>query len=306
VVSAARGRGVVDFGMRRMHGTDAALAGARAFYLAGVDATSNVLAGRRHGIPVAGTMAHSFVQAFADEGEAFRVFARSFPRSILLVDTYDTLAGVHRVIELVRRGAEVRGVRLDSGDLGALAREVRGLLDAADLPELEIFASGELDEEAVRDLVDAGAPIDAFGVGTRMGVSSDAPYLDMAYKLSGYAGEGRIKLSPHKGNLPGAKQIHRLERGGRACGDVLALRGEAQAGRPLLVPVMRGGRRLPAGEVSLAEARERAQQELARLPEACLGLEPAEPPYPVELSPALAERTRSLRKELAERAARGS
>jgi nicotinate phosphoribosyltransferase len=300
VVSAAHGRTVVDFALRRMHGTDAGLAGARAFHLAGVDATSNVLAGRRYGIPLAGTMAHSFVQAFDDEREAFRAFLKSFPRSTLLVDTYDTLEGVRRAIELVREhggGLDVRAIRLDSGDLGALAREARGLLDEAGLAGIEIFASGNLDEHAIASLVAQGAPIDGFGVGTRMGVSADAPYLDMAYKLSSYSGRGRIKLSPQKSNLPGPKQIFRTERGGRATGDVLALRREDMPGRPLLVPVMRGGRRTEAGADTLAEARQRARDELARLPEPCSSLEAMATPYRVDLSPALAAETARLRNE---------
>jgi nicotinate phosphoribosyltransferase len=301
VVRAAQGRTVVDFGMRRMHGTDAGLKGARAFHLAGVDATSNVLAGKVYGVPVAGTMAHSLVQAFDDERDAFQAFAKSFPGSILLVDTYDTLEGVRRVIELVRaQGSpfDVRGIRLDSGDLGALAREARTLLDAAGLARFEIFASGNLDEHAIASLVAQGAPIDGFGVGSRMGVSEDAPYLDMAYKLSSYAGLGRIKLSPQKSNLPGPKQVFRTQRGGRATGDVLAARGESVEGRPLLVPVMRAGERTEASAVSLLEARQRARDELSHLPEACLRLEAMETPYPVELSPALAAETERLWNEL--------
>jgi nicotinate phosphoribosyltransferase len=301
VVHAAQGRTVVDFGMRRMHGTDAGLKGARAFHVAGVDATSNVLAGSLYGVPVAGTMAHSFVQAFDDEREAFRAFARTFRDSIVLVDTYDTLEGVRRVIELMREpGSDfaVRGIRLDSGDLAKLALEARRLLDAAGLARVEIFASGGLDEHSIAGLVSEGAPIDGFGVGSRMGVSADAPYLDMAYKLSSHAGRGRIKLSPKKSNLPGAKQVFRTARGDRAAGDVLAARGEVVEGRPLLVPVMRAGRRCEAGEAGLAEARRRAREELEHLPAACRRLEPMEAPYPVELSAALATETERLRQEL--------
>jgi nicotinate phosphoribosyltransferase len=241
------------------------------------------------------------VQAFDDEREAFRAFAKSFPGSILLVDTYDTLEGVRRAIELVREQGsafDVRGIRLDSGDLGALAREARARLDAAGLARVEIFASGNLDEHAIANLVAQGAPIDGFGVGTRMGVSEDAPYLDMAYKLSGYAGRGRIKLSPQKSNLPGPKQVFRTLLGGRAAGDVLAARGEAVEGRPLLVPVMRTGRRTEAGAVGLGEARQRAREDLGQLPEACLRLEAMETSYPVELSPALAAETERLWNEL--------
>jgi nicotinate phosphoribosyltransferase len=301
VMRAAGGRTVVDFAMRRMHGIDAGVEGARAFHLAGVDATSNLLAGKRYGIPVAGTMAHSFVQAFDTESEAFRAFLDSFPAAIVLVDTYDTLEGVRHAIERVRElgdPSRVRGVRLDSGDLGELARQSRGLLDAAGLAHVEIFASGGLDERSIAKLVAGGAPIDGFGVGTRMGVSEDAPCLDMAYKLSGYAGRGRIKLSPDKANLPGPKQVYRSLRGGRAAGDVLAARGERVDGRPLLVPVMRAGRRTAAGEDSLADARRRAREEQALLPDACLDLDPMPAPYPVELSPALAAETERLRRAL--------
>jgi nicotinate phosphoribosyltransferase len=209
VVEAARGRAVIDFGLRRMHGTDAAMKGARAYWVAGLAATSNVLAGRVYGVPIAGTMAHSFVQAHEDELTAFRAFARLYPDTVLLVDTYDTLLGIDRVIELARELGDafrVRAVRLDSGDLAALAVEARRRLDAAGLHRVEVFASGGLDEHRIAELVARGAPIDGFGVGTRMGVSEDAPALDMAYKLTAYAGEGRLKLSPGKRILPGGSR----------------------------------------------------------------------------------------------------
>jgi nicotinate phosphoribosyltransferase len=290
VVHAAAGRTVVDFGMRRMHGTDAALKAARAFHVAGVDATSDVLAGAVYGLPVAGTMGHSFVQAFDHELDAFRAFARLYPATILLVDTYDTLEGVRRVAELARELGDdfrVRGVRLDSGDLAALARGARDILDAAGLRQVEIFASGGLDEHAIARLVAQGAPITGFGVGTSMGVSSDAPALDIAYKLTAYAGKGRVKLSPGKRILPGQKQVFRVEEGGRAVRDVIARWGEDLPGRPLLRQVMRGGRRLHAEPGGPGEARARAREEIARLPDAVRGLEPATPPYPVALSPRL-------------------
>ncbi|HEX6940979.1 MAG TPA: nicotinate phosphoribosyltransferase [Longimicrobiales bacterium] len=291
IVHAAAGRRVVDFGMRRMHGTDAALKAARAFHVAGVDATSNVLAGQVYGIPVAGTMAHSFIQAFEDELDAFRAFVRVFPRTILLVDTYDTLGGVRRVAALARELGErfrVTGVRLDSGDLAALAFGARGILDEAGLGEVEIFASGGLDEDEIARIVATGAPITGFGVGTQMGVSADAPALDMAYKLTAYAGRGRTKLSPGKRILPGRKQVFRLEEGGRAVGDVIARHDEALPGRPLLVKVMERGRRLPAGRATLDAARARAADEIARLPDHVRALEPADPPYPVRISERLA------------------
>lgn len=299
VVAAARGRSVVDFGLRRMHGADAGIKGARAFYVGGIDSTSNVLAGRLYGIPLAGTMAHSYVQAHRDELDSFRQFSRSFPQSTLLVDTYDTLEGVRRVIRLARElGAafRVRAVRLDSGDLGALARESRRLLDEGGLQSVEIFASGSLDEHEIRRLVEAGAPITGFGVGSRMGVSEDAPYLDMAYKLSAYAGEGRIKLSANKSNLPLRKQVYRDVES-----DIIALHDEVIPGRPLMVPVMRGGVRLPAGQASLLEARERARSGLAQLPERCRRLEPADPPYRVDLSAGLERETERLRRTLSGR-----
>ncbi len=287
VVHAAAGRPVVDFGMRRYHGTDAALKAARAFHVAGVASTSNVLAGAVYGVPVAGTMAHSFVQAFDHEIDAFRAFARTYPETTLLVDTYDTLDGVRRVVELARELGDdfrVSAVRLDSGDLAALAFGAREILDAAGLQRVEIFASGGLDEYEIARIVAAGAPVDAFGVGTRMGVPPDAPALDIAYKLTEYDGRGRIKLSPGKPLLPGRKQVYRLEEGGRAVGDVVARHDEALPGRPLLVQVMASGRRLPAGRATLDEARARAAAELARLPDRVRAIEPADPPYPVRVS----------------------
>lgn len=301
VVSAAAGRAVTDFGARRMHGTDAGIKGARAFYVGGIDSTSNVLAGRMYGIPVTGTMAHSYVQAFPDELEAFRAFVGSFPESTLLVDTYDTLEGVRNVVRLARELGprfRVRAIRLDSGDLGSLAREARHLLDGEGLTSVGIFASGSLDEHAIRNLVEEGAPITGFGVGSRMGVSDDSPSLDMAYKLCAYAGQGRIKLSPEKSNLPGLKQVYRHSNGGKAVGDVLGLYGEELSGRPLLVQVMRGGVRLPAGRATLREARDRARSEIAILPDWIRRLEPAQPPYRVDLSPGLERETDRVRRML--------
>lgn len=289
-VAAAAGRPVVDFGARRMHGLDAAVMAARAFHIAGVAATSNVLAGRRFGLPLSGTMAHSYVQAHDSETEAFRAFARLYPDGVLLVDSYDTLEGVRRVIALARELGEafrIRAVRLDSGDLGALARAARALLDAAGLQRVEIFASGGLDETRIAALLAAGAPIDGFGVGTAMGVSEDAPGLDIAYKLCDYAGRGRLKLSPGKPILPGRKQVFRRERDGEAEGDTIARAGERLPGRPLLRPVMRDGRRLAEGRESLEAMRARARAGIAALPARLRALEPAEPAYPVAVSPAL-------------------
>jgi nicotinate phosphoribosyltransferase len=297
VVEAARGRPVIDFGFRRMHGIDASLSAARAFHIAGVAATSNVAAGQAYGLQVSGTMAHSYVQAHDDEGEAFQAFARLYPDTVLLVDTYDTLAGVEQIVELAGKlGPDFRvgAIRLDSGDLGELSRGARELLDRAGLEQVSIFASGSLDETVIARLVAQGAPIDSFGVGTKMGVSEDAPSLDMAYKLVEYAGRARVKLSPGKVLLPGRKQVFRIEDDGVAQNDVLAGRDESPCGRPLLELVMTRGERLPAGRVSLDEARARAKTEVERLPPALRALEAADPPYRVEVSPALRRQAQDL------------
>ncbi|MFP3940649.1 MAG: nicotinate phosphoribosyltransferase [Thermoanaerobaculia bacterium] len=303
LVQAARGRAVVDFGLRRMHGTDAAMKGARAYHVAGLAATSNVLAGQVYGVPITGTMAHSYVQAHDDELDAFRAFAELYPETVLLVDTYDTLEGVRRVVELARELGEdfrVQAVRLDSGDLAELAFRSREILDEAGLEDVQILASGGLDEDAIAGLVERDAPIAGFGVGTKMGVSEDAPALDMAYKLTAYAGKGRLKLAPGKKILPGRKQVFRQEEDGRAVRDVIARHDEDLPGRPLLEQVLARGERLPAGRVSLEEARARAADELGRLPERLLGMDPADPPYPVAVSPGLEERQERVVERLEE------
>jgi nicotinate phosphoribosyltransferase len=290
VVAAARGRTVVDFGLRRMHGADAGLKAARAFHIAGVTATSNVLAGQVYGIPVAGTMAHSYVQAHESELDAFRRFSELYPDTILLVDTYDTLSGIENVIRLSRElgsAFRVRGIRLDSGDLGSLARASRALLDEAGLPQVTIFASGGLDEREIARLVKEAPEIDGFGVGTKMGVSEDAPALDMAYKATAYAGQGRLKLSPGKKILPGRKQIFRIEENGEAVRDVLGLYDEALPGRPLIRKVMEKGKRLPAHVTNLDAIRETAAREVALLPAPLRSVSEGVPPYPVEVSAAL-------------------
>jgi len=301
VVAAARGRKVVDFAMRRMHGTDAALKGARAFYIAGVDATSNVLAGQLYGIPVSGTMAHSYVQAHEGELESFRTFARLYPETILLVDTYDPLEGVRKVVQLARElGGDfaVRGIRLDSGDLGALAVQAREILDAAGLGAVEIFASGLLDEYEIARLIEREAPITGFGVGTRMGVADEAPSSDLVYKLTEYAGVGRRKLSPDKATLPGRKQVFRIESGGAAKSDVVAGWDESLPGRPLLRLVMKDGKRIVTPPEALEELRARAAEEIAKLPARLRALEVAEPPYRVEFSEALRAQAERLRTRL--------
>jgi nicotinate phosphoribosyltransferase len=309
VVTAAAGRRVVDFGLRRMHGADAAVHAARAFHVAGVAATSNVLAARTWGIPAAGTMAHSWIEAHDDELAAFRDFARSFPDTTLLVDTYDTAEGARRVVRLARElGDEFRiaAVRLDSGDLAGLAHAVRRILDEAGLHSVRIFASSSLDEWAIAELLRAGAPIDGFGVGTKMGTSEDAPSLDMVYKLAAYDGCGRVKLSPGKATWPGRKQVFRAERDGEMAGDVVGRADEAIPGRALLEPVMRGGRRLPAARRTLAEARLLAARGMAALPARLRALEPAAPPYPVTPSHALEADRLALRAALEKRASGGA
>ena len=300
-VAAARGRTVVDFAARRIQGIETAVKAARAFYIAGVDATSNVLAGRKYGIPLAGTMAHSFVQAFEAEYDAFNAFVRVWPQTVLLVDTYDTLKGVDTVIRLAEalgQDFRVSAIRLDSGDLGSLAKQARRKLDAAGLERVKIFASGGLGAEGIDELLEQGAPIDGFGVGTAMGVSADAPALDIAYKLMEYSGKGRSKLSKGKATLPGAKQVFRIEEGGRALRDMIGRAGEVLPGRPLLEPVMRQGRRLSAAP-ALPEIRAYAQGEIAKLPEAVRALGPAEPPYPVTMSSELERYIAEVRGALA-------
>ncbi|MFO7986187.1 MAG: nicotinate phosphoribosyltransferase [Desulfatiglandaceae bacterium] len=301
VITAARGRPVIDFGARRMHGVDAALKAARAFYISGVAATSNVLAGRRFGIPVSGTMAHSYIQAHKNESAAFRAFSRLYPETVLLVDTYDTLEGIRRVIDLAEtlgRDFKVSAVRLDSGDLLSLSKQARQLLDDAGLGEVGIFASGGLDEDKISELLSSGAPIDGFGIGTSMGVSKDVPDLDIAYKLCEYAGKGRLKLSTGKPILPGRKQVFRVAENDRDVRDVIARADEDSAGRPLLVPAMHNGKRI-TGTMDLDAARQHAHEQIARLPDSIRAVTPAWQPYPVAVSRALSDYQKALAKELA-------
>ncbi|HEU5169435.1 MAG TPA: nicotinate phosphoribosyltransferase [Gemmatimonadales bacterium] len=300
LVTAAAGREVVDFGLRRMHGADAGIKGARAFHIAGLAGTSNVLAGTLYGIPVRGTMAHSYVQAHATELDAFRSFVRHWPEAALLVDTYDTLQGVEHVIALARELGDdfrVRAIRIDSGDLEALAVAARERLDAAGLERMRIVVSGGLDERQIAGLVARGVPADGFGVGSELAVARDAPVLDLVYKLVEYAGSGRLKTSPGKATLPGRKQVFRRYAGGEAVGDVIARADEEAAGQPLLRRVMRAGARTDAGCESLEAARARAAEEIAALPARVRSLDPARPPYPVSVSAALrreAERLAAL------------
>jgi nicotinate phosphoribosyltransferase len=288
-VLAAEGRDVIDFGLRRAHGAEAGLLASRAAYLAGFAGTATALAGAHFGIPVYGTMAHSFVQAHDGELDAFTHFAESFPRNaVLLLDTYDTVAAARCVgalaPQLAARGIHVRGVRLDSGDLSVLAREVRAVLDGAGLHEVTIFASGDLDEYRVQALVAEGAPIDSFGVGTSMTTSSDAPYLDAVYKLQEYAGVARRKRSIGKSTWPGRKQVwRRKDRDGNISGDTVGLEGEVQPGETLLERVMHAGRRV-ASAPTLDQVRLRCRDQLGALPPAMRRLQPPWPGYPVDIS----------------------
>lgn len=300
VVAAARGRRIVDFGARRAQGMDAAIKGARAFYISGVEATSNVAAGGMYGLPVAGTMAHSFVQACASEMEAFQSFSDVFPDTTLLVDTYDTIDGVNKVVALSKvlgTNFKIRAVRLDSGDLDGLSREARRVLDEAGLREVEIVASGGLDERKIDELTSRGAPIDMFGVGTDMAASGDAPALDIAYKLTEYAGEGRMKLSAGKRSLPGRKQVFREFRDGVAVRDVIAREGETLPGARLLRPVMRSGRRIEK-QLDLQHIRAYAQEQVAALPPDLRALGSYEAPYDVAISGELAQYERATRERL--------
>ena len=288
---AAPGKLMVDFGLRRAHGAEAGVMAARASYIAGFAGTATVLAGELYGIPIFGTMAHSFVQAHDDEAAAFELFAQSRPENLtLLIDTYDTEAGARKVValapRLAARGIKIGAVRLDSGDLAALSKSVRRILDQGGLNDVRIFASGGLDEDSVAAMLHAGAPIDGFGMGTSLTTSSDVPALDCVYKLQEYAGLARRKQSTGKATWPGRKQVwRRYDADGRMRGDILSLEDEAQEGEPLLQMVMQAGKRVAASP-SLADIRARAARELARLPAPLRRLEGAAP-YPVEIGEAL-------------------
>jgi nicotinate phosphoribosyltransferase len=291
MVLAAPGKILSDFGLRTAHGAEAGLFSARASYIAGFSSAANVLAGERYGIPVVGTMAHSFVQVHDDELTAFENFARARPEGVvLLIDTYDTEAGARKVVQLAPKlkadGIAIRGVRIDSGDLAAIAKNVRGILDAGGLKDVIILVSGGINEDVLQTMMAAKAPIDGFGIGVNLDASIDAPSLDCAYKLQEYAGKPRRKLSEGKVTWPGSKQVWRsYGTAGRMRGDILSLETDSQAGEALIAPVMRAGKRL-APAPTLAQIRERAVRELERLPEPLRKLE-AGTDYPVQISKAL-------------------
>lgn len=310
VTAAAGGRPVVEFGSRRAHGMEAGVLAARAAFVGGCEGTSNTFAGRRFGVPVYGTQAHSWIMAHEDEAEAFRNFLDVFPeQSTLLVDTYDVRAALEKIIALGRKPA---GVRLDSGDVLSESQWVRKRLDRAGWDDVKIFASGELDEERIETLRQKGGRIDAFGVGTALSTSSDSPNIGVIYKLVevdlGDTVRNAAKFSQEKMTYPGRKQIFRFaDASGKLLADVIGLDAESFPGsEPLLVPVMRAGRRLAAGEQDLAATIKRAQSchlaDRARLPERIQALGVANPPFPVRYS----ERLEKLRDEVQQMVAKSA
>jgi nicotinate phosphoribosyltransferase len=309
VVHAAKGKPIIEFGLRREQGIDAGMKVARCTYIAGCQGTSNVLAGYFYGIKVFGTMAHSFIMSYPKEIDAFRAFAKTFPeKSTLLIDTYDNVAGAEKAVvvakEMEKQGFRLGAVRLDSGDLVEESKKVRQILDSNSLGYVKIFASGDLDEFRIEELLASGAALDSFGVGTKMGTSADRPYLDVIYKLC----EARLadgsfspimKLSRDKSTLPGRKQVYRFKgEDGKFEKDRIALTNEKPKGEPLLVKVMDGGK-LVYSLPSLEEIRVYVAANLAGLPEKFKVLAGA-PEYPVELSVALQNLVKSTRKQLTE------
>ena len=293
LVQAAQGRPIIDFGSRRTHGEEAAIQAARSGYIAGFAGTSNVKAAAMFDIPAFGTMAHSFVQTFEDEDAAFAAYTEEFPQTTtLLVDTYDTIEGVAKAIRVAKaaqkKGSIVNAIRLDSGDLGSLAKSARKMLNAAGLTDVQILASGGLDEFSIDKLVKSGAPIDAFGVGTRYGTSADAPYIDSVYKLVEIDGRPVTKLSSSKVTHPWAKQIFRRFEHGFMRGDTIARQSSPTPDRhphPLLRTVMESGRRLEPRE-PIETVRARVASNLDTVPPEYRELADPEG-YPVEYSPDL-------------------
>lgn len=299
--SVARGTGLVDFGLRRAHGTDAGMKAAKASYIGGFLGTSNVLAGKEFGIPIFGTMAHSFILAFGDEEKAFEAFAEQYPdTSTFLVDTFDTLEGVKKAIRVAKKMnlKNFRGVRLDSGDILKLSKETRKLLDEAGFKDAKIFVSGGINEYKIKELLDNGAPIDAWGVGTELVVSADVPYLDCAYKLVEYNGKPKMKLSTKKLTYPSKKQVFRVYKNGLLHKDILGLYDEEIEGKKLLKKVMENGKvciKLP----SLKEIREKAIENLDTLPKNLKDIYSEEAFLP-ELSDKLKEKVEKTIKEIKE------
>ncbi|MDD5729715.1 MAG: nicotinate phosphoribosyltransferase [Candidatus Omnitrophica bacterium] len=310
VVAASGGKGLYDFSLRRTHGMDAGIKVARSSYIAGFCGTSNVLAGKLYKIPVAGTMAHSFVMSFENEKESFKAYCSVFPdRSILLVDTYSTPKGIQNAVkvalELKKRGHSLQGIRLDSGDIDALSRLARKALDEAGLNSVKIFASGNLDELKINKLVSLKAPVDNFGVGTNMGTSADAPYLDVIYKLSEVTGKTgdflpTMKLSHGKVTYPGRKQVFRLkDKRGVYLKDVLALEKEKIKGKALLQKVIEAGE-IVHGQPSLDKIREYSRTQLRGFAKPLSDIH-SKYEYPVEVSAALVKLTSELKAKLSKR-----
>ncbi len=309
IVNRASGKTLVDFGFRRAHGAEAGVLAARAAYIAGFEGSATVEAGKRLGIPLYGTMAHSLIQIYPREMDAFLDFARVRPdRITLLVDTYDLETGVVEAAAAARqlhdRGIAVAAVRIDSGDLASAARTARGILDARGCEKVGIFLSGSLDEYAIDSLVGSNSPVDGFGVGTRLTVSQDAPSIDCVYKLQEYAGRPSRKRSPNKMTLPGRKQVwRRFDGRGKILGDTVGLEGDRIEGEALLVPAMRRGRRL-APPASLDGIRRRSLDGYRSLPEALLSLDESEG-VPVGIAPSIREVARLFDDERQPTAIRG-
>jgi nicotinate phosphoribosyltransferase len=307
MVLAAPGKLLVDFGLRRAHGAEAGLMAARASYIAGFAGTATMLAEPLYGIPIFGTVAHSFIEAFDSETEAFESFARARPQNLtLLIDTYDTEAGARKVValapQLAKRGIKIHAVRLDSGDLVPLAKSVRRILDDGGLDDVSIFASGGLDEDYLKEMAAVGAPIDGFGLGTSLTTSFDLPALDCAYKLQEYAGLARRKRSTGKATWPGRKQVwRRYDSDGRMASDVMSLDSDPHEGEPLIEQVMKDGRRL-GPKPALSDLRARAARELERLPPPLRDLQPGAT-YPVEVADALVKLAAEVDNRIAQREA---
>jgi nicotinate phosphoribosyltransferase len=301
MVLTAPGKTLLDFGLRRAHGSEAGLFVARASYIAGFNGTATVPANPFYGVPVFGTMAHSYIQAHGDETAAFRDFAHSWPdNTIFLLDTYDTIQAAHKVVavarDLKKEGISIHGVRLDSGDLAQLAKQVRSILDEGGLQDTKIFASGNLDEYALEQLIARQAPIDGFGIGTRLAVSEDAPTLECVYKMQEYDGQPRRKRSEGKSTWPGRKQTFRtFDALGKMKGDYIAMEDESHPGEPLLKPCMRQGKRL-SPPAPLEKCRAHAAQQLDQLPKTLRSLK-QEQPYSVHISQKIRELADRLDRE---------
>ena len=307
VVYAAKGKSVIEFGLRREQGIDAGMKVARSTYIAGCQGTTNVLAGMAYDIPVFGTMAHSFIMSYPKEIDAFRAFAKTFPnKSTLLIDTYDDMAGAEKAVvvakELEANGFRLGGIRLDSGDLAETSKKIRKILDENNLGYVKIFVSGDLDEYKITQLLNEGAKIDSFGVGTKMGTSADRPYLDVIYKLCETmvldgSFSAIMKLSKDKITLPGRKQVYRFQDDQRFFRkDIIALADEKVGGEPLLVKVIENGK-LTYCQPSLNEIRAKASDSLSKLPAEFKPLTNA-PLFPVELSEKLQELIKNTKLQL--------